>query len=99
MTTVPELLDLMKEIEAEDPIDFADLPFEEGPLRELVLTSLLEREAQLQADAGDSDQRVLIYMLSTAKLVLENLVLHARLLRLQGQTPSVEDVLKKFRRS
>jgi hypothetical protein len=37
-----------------------------------------------------------LYLLSTAKLVLENTVLHARLLLLQGQQVDVQSLLAPF---
>lgn len=44
---------------------------------------------------SDSDLQAM-YLLSTAKLVLENTVLHARLLMLQGQPVDVQSVLASF---
>ena len=52
--TPQELELLMHEVEQEDPIDFADLPFDEHALRELVANHLCEMaDAYL---AGQSDQ-------------------------------------------
>lgn len=94
--TLGDLIALMKEVEREDAIDFADLPFDEEALRQIVLTSLLEREAEFAAAEPDLQSRLLVYMVSTAKLVLENMVLHARLLRSQGQPVDVAALLSKF---
>lgn len=89
------LVEMLREVEADDPIDYADLPFGEQELRRLVMTSLVERHHSVEADMSMSDVHAL-YLLSTAKLVLENTVLHARLLRLQGQQVDVETLLAPF---
>jgi len=80
--TREELEALMQEVEQEDPIDFADLPFDEHDLRSLVAGHLCE-----MADAMDSfseEDRRLTLLAVSAKLVLENLVLHVQLLRRHG---------------
>jgi hypothetical protein len=80
--TPQELELLMQEVEQEDPIDFADLPFNEQELRELVASHLCE-----MADAMESfseEDRRLTLLAVAAKLVLENLVLHVQLLRRHG---------------
>jgi len=72
----------MHEVEQEDPIDFADLPFQEDELRSLVASHLCE-----MADAMDSfseEDRRLTLLAVAAKLVLENMVLHIQLLRRHG---------------
>ncbi|AXE29901.1 hypothetical protein DK842_08370 [Chromobacterium phragmitis] len=75
------LLCLMEDVESEDPIDYADLPFDESNLRELIVDSLLERELVFRAEEPDEAKRMLVYLAATARLTLENMVLHARLLR------------------
>ncbi|MEM5311882.1 hypothetical protein [Paraburkholderia sp. JHI869] len=89
------LVEMLCEVEAEDPIAYADLPFGERELRRLVMTSLVERHHAVEAAMSDSDLQAM-YLLSTAKLVLENLVLHARLLLLQGQPVDVQSVLASY---
>lgn len=96
--TRAELETLMLEVEQEDPIDFADLPFEEDDLRGLVATHLCE-----MADAMDSfseEDRRLTLMAVAAKLVLENLVLHIQLLRSHGLplSGSADALLARLRR-
>ncbi|HEY3431377.1 MAG TPA: hypothetical protein VGK09_02400 [Rhodocyclaceae bacterium] len=76
-----ELLDLLLEIESEDPIDYADLPFDEDDLRQLAcvnVAELLESSAYQHMVTAD---RELMAAATIAKLVLENMVLNARLLR------------------
>ena len=80
--TPQDLQALMQEVEQEDPIDFADLPFDEHDLRSLVANHLCE-----MADAMESfseEDRRLTLLAVAAKLVLENMVLHIQLLRRHG---------------
>lgn len=72
-------VDMLCEVAAEDPIDYADLPFGEQELRRHVTSSLVERHHTVETTMSHSDLYAL-YLLSTARLVLENAVLHARLL-------------------
>lgn len=77
-----ELVELIREVEVEDPIDFGDLPYAEDDLRQLVcgqVHDIAERAEEL----GDEDCRSVLLAV-TAKLVLENLVLHVRLMQAQG---------------
>jgi len=80
--TPQELELLMHEVEQEDPIDFADLPFDEQALRELVASHLCEM-ADAMETFSEEDRRLTLLAVS-AKLVLENLVLHVQLLRRHG---------------
>ena len=89
------LVEMLREVEAQDPIDFAHLPFGEQALRRLIMSSLVERHHLVEAGMSVSDIHAL-YLLSTAKLVLENTVLHARLLMLQGQHVDVQSLLAPF---
>ena len=96
-----EMLQLLQEVEQGDPLDFADLPMDEERLRRLVLSDLLQRDEQLQASTS-AEECQLIYLLSTAHLVLENLLLHLQLLRLQQPEGSADAqwqaLLSRFRR-
>jgi hypothetical protein len=84
-----ELAALMREVELEDPIDFADLPFPEDDLRALVANHLCEMAAAMENFS--TEDRLLTLLAVSAKLVLENLVLHVQLLRRHG-LPVSEDV-------
>ena len=77
-----DLAALMREVELEDPIDFADLPFAEDDLRTLVASHLCEMAAAM--DNFSTEDRLLTLLAVSAKLVLENLVLHVQLLRCHG---------------
>jgi hypothetical protein len=92
-----QLAALMREVEMKDPIDFADLPFGEQELRELVALHLCE-----MADAMnnfDPEDKVLTLLAVSAKLVLENLVLHLQLLSRHGLPvgESVDKLLHRLR--
>ncbi|WBS03260.1 hypothetical protein OU994_02825 [Pseudoduganella sp. SL102] len=81
--TQQELETLMQEVELEDPIDFADLPFDEKDLRSLVASHLCEMADKMES-FSEADRQITLLAVS-AKLVLENLVLHVQLLRRHGQ--------------
>lgn len=100
MSITPQELELlMQEVEKEDPIDFADLPFAEDDLRGLIANHLCD-----MADAMDSfseEDKQLTLLAVSAKLVLENLVLHIQLLRRHGVplSASTDALLDRLRRS
>ena len=93
-----ELAALMLEVEKEDPIDFADLPFGEDELRGLVASHLCE----MAGGDGEVQHRgqLMTLLAVSAKLVLENLVLHLQLLRRHGLpvSDSVEELLGRLRK-
>ncbi|HEU5435616.1 MAG TPA: hypothetical protein VFU95_04290 [Telluria sp.] len=93
-----QLAALMHEVEQEDPIDFADLPFDEHELRELVASHLCEMAAAM--DNFSTEDRLMTLLAVSAKLVLENLVLHVQLLRRHGLPvgDSTEALLGRLRR-
>ena len=98
MTITPEQLAvLMQEVEREDPIDFADLPFKEDQLRDLVANHLCDMANAMESFS--SEDRVMTLLAVSAKLVLENLVLHVQLLRQHGLpvSDSVEGLLRRLR--
>lgn len=59
------------------------------------MSSLVERHHVVEEDMAVSDLHAM-YLLSTAKLVLENTELHARLFLLQGQQVNVQELLAPF---
>ena len=95
--TETQVFALIRDIEAEDPIDYADLPYAEDDLRLLVCGQV----GQIAEAAGqlDEDDRQRVLLAVAAKLVLENLVLHIRLLRMQGAAldDSTEALLRRLR--
>ncbi len=94
-----QLAALIHEVEQEDPIDFADLPFSENELRQLVASHLCDMAAAMENFS--TEDRLLTLLAVSAKLVLENLVLHLQLLRRQDMpvSDSVEALLSRLRRS
>ena len=95
--TPEQLAILMHEVERDDPIDFADLPFSEHELRSLVASHLCEMAAAM--DNFSTEDRLLTLLAVSAKLVLENLVLHVQLLRRHGLPvgDNVEALLSRLR--
>ncbi|MGZ5200153.1 MAG: hypothetical protein ACXWC4_10330 [Telluria sp.] len=93
-----QLAALMHEVELEDPIDFADLPFSEDELRQLVASHLCDMAASMESFS--TEDRLTTLLAVSAKLVLENLVLHVQLLRRHGLPvgENVEALLSKLRR-
>ena len=93
-----DLAALMHEVEIDDPIDFADLPFAEDDLRQLVAAHLCEMAAAMENFS--TEDRLLTLLAVSAKLVLENLVLHLQLLRRHGLPVSegVEALLSRLRK-
>lgn len=93
-----QLAALMHEVEQEDPIDFADLPFPEDELRQLVASHLCEMAASMENFS--TEDRLTTLLAVSAKLVLENLVLHVQLLRRHGLPvgENVEALLNKLRK-
>ncbi len=99
MSITPEqLAALMREVEVADPIDFADLPFGERELRDLVALHLCEMADAM--NSFDPEDKVLTLLAVSAKLVLDNLVLHLRLLRSHGMPvgDSVDKLLRRLRK-
>ncbi len=89
LITAKQLQALMEEVEREDPIDFADLPYNETELRSLISNHVCDIAASLESFS--EQDRHLTLLAVAAKLVLENFVLHLRLLKEHGM-PASEDV-------
>ncbi|MCX7218598.1 MAG: hypothetical protein NTY70_06550 [Burkholderiales bacterium] len=88
LASVQQLQELMKEVESEDPIDFADLPFEEDDLRLVTANHICQMAAALENFT--EEDRHLTLLAVAAKLVLENMVLHIRLIRQHGQNVELD---------
>jgi hypothetical protein len=96
--TPEQLAVLMRDVEREDPIDFADLPFPEDELRALVANHLCDMASSMENFS--TEDRLMTLLAVAAKLVLENLVLHVQLLRRHGLPvgENVEALLSKLRK-
>lgn len=98
MSITPQELELlMQEVEKEDPIDFADLPFDEQDLRALIANHLCEM-ADAMENFSDEDKQLTLLAVA-AKLVLENMVLNIQLLRRHGVplSESADALLSRLR--
>ena len=93
-----QLAALMAEVEQEDTIDYADLPIPEDELRALVASHLCEMAAAMENFS--TEDRLMTLLAVSAKLVLENLVLHVQLLRRHGLPvgDNVEALLGRLRK-
>lgn len=76
--TVSDILDLVKEIDSEDPIDWGMLSIDETVASELIATNLLEQYNTTWADM-DPDERTVIMLATITKLVVENFTLNIKL--------------------
>lgn len=72
------LLELLEEVEREDPIDFSGLPFDPADLRQLACLNVTEIMNSWPAEASMQD-RDMIMAATIARLVLENMVLQIRI--------------------
>lgn len=86
--TAQELEQLMEEVEREDPIDFADLPFNDSELRSVISNHVCDMATALENFS--EEDRLLTLLAVAAKLVLENFVLHLRLLHQHGEPLSTD---------
>lgn len=77
-----QLYDLLLEVEKEDPIDFSALPFDADDLRKLACLNVAEMVQQWNQTVHADKE--LIMAATMVRLVLENLVLNARLCLLAG---------------
>lgn len=80
------LLDLLTEVEKEDPIDFSGLPFDADDLRKLACLNVSE----LMGNSAEAriEERELIMAATLVRLVLENMVLNARIAILNQEESS-----------
>jgi hypothetical protein len=77
------LLELLAEVEKEDPIDFSGLPFAADDLRQLACLDVSELIDNLTDETAV--QREIVLATAMVRLVLENLVLNARISLLNQQ--------------
>lgn len=77
------LLELLAEVEKEDPIDFSGLPFAKDDLRQLACLDVAELIDNLTDETPA--QREIVLATAMVRLVLENLVLNARISLLNQQ--------------
>ena len=103
MSTLKQtVVELMQASELTDPIDFADVPFDEEGLRELATNAVLARYEQMRGEGLSADAINMVFLVSTIHLALENLVLNLRLLSADGSLPNSDEfdiskLLMRFR--
>ena len=76
MITIDTLVTLAKEVENEDPIDWAMLAIDEDDAYRLIATSVLEKFNE----PWNIDQQTAL-LATVTKLIVENMVLNLRLLK------------------
>lgn len=76
--TVEEILDLLWEVEAEDPIDWAMLNIDENQAAELIANSLVDQYNREWSQL-DTDVQIRAMLATIAKLVVENFSLNVKL--------------------
>jgi hypothetical protein len=79
MMNLHQLVDLAREVEITDPIDWGYLNIDEQSAYELIASGLLEHFNSLESDS-DRSQFLLV---SLVKLTVENFVLNIKLLQQQ----------------
>ena len=79
MTLVKQLVELAKEIETEDPIDFGMLRVDEDVAFELMATSVLEMYLN-----NDPEDRDMILLATVVKLTVENFCLQLEKVQRNG---------------
>lgn len=72
---------LMADIEAEDPVDFADLAIDEGDARELMANHFCEIDQRLAVQGLDAEARLEVMAAIAAHMMVENLLLQVDRLR------------------
>ena len=72
------VIELMQEVEREDPIDWADLNIDESAATQVIVSSMIDQYARSWLSLSEHD-RALAMLATMSKLVLENFVLNVRL--------------------
>ncbi len=77
---VKDIIDLVREIDSEDPIDWGMLNIDETQATELVANNLLEQYNTIWASVEDNERNV-IMLATITKLVVENFTLNLKLMQ------------------
>ncbi|QBR02488.1 hypothetical protein [Paraburkholderia pallida] len=94
--TVDTMTEVLADLLRIDPIDYGDLKFEEPELCRLVLSTLVAKHEALRGSGMSAVNVNTTYLLTTAVLMLENLVLRARLLMRAGEQVDVHALLDRY---
>ena len=76
--TVSDIIDLVKEIDSEDPIDWGMLTVDEKTAIELIANNILDQYNTIWRHMPESEQTV-IMLATITKLIVENFVLNLKL--------------------
>lgn len=74
MISLSELIELTKEVESEDPIDWGYLNIDEETATKMIALNVYDMYKQWKA-SGDAEEVMLV---TITKLILENFVLHLK---------------------
>lgn len=87
---------LLHELEATNPIDFADLPADEDLLRQRCIAHVLHQFVNAHDMGLDAQSAVVTLLATCSHLLLENVALQARLLRTRpdGREMNIEHLLE-----
>ena len=77
MVTLEQLVDLARQVELTDPIDWADLNISEDNAYHLIAAGILEYYESLTT----TEEKINMLLASVVKLSVENFVLNIKLLR------------------
>lgn len=75
---VQDILDILSEIDSQDPIDWAMLAIDERAASELIINNLIDQYYSTWSNYGEP-ARTQVIIATIAKLVLENFVLNLKL--------------------
>lgn len=92
------LISLVQEVEKEDPIDYGSLPIDENELRQACCAGALN--ILQSASLFEAEDVLYVLLCSMAKLLEENVMLHAQNLERGEQVRNymVKQILEKARR-
>ncbi len=77
---VKDIVDLVNEIDSEDPIDWGMLNIDETEATELIANNLLEQYNTTWAQMPDNERNI-IMLATITKLVVENFTLNLKLIK------------------
>jgi hypothetical protein len=77
---VKDIIELVREIDSEDPIDWGMLNIDETQATELVANNLLEQYNTIWADMPDNERNI-VMLATITKLVVENFTLNLKLMQ------------------
>lgn len=81
-----DVLTLLAELEQGDPIEFGELPLAEDEARRIVALSMAKFSEDLAREGVESELREALALATAARVLLDNLALHYRLLSRSGST-------------